>query len=256
MKTSREDRTPVQALSALHESATVRAVTGPAVRPGGFSLTERGLSACGFRSGARILDVGCGAGASVDFLRRDHGFMAAGVDMSGNLFPGAGGADRLPLAIARAEALPFSDGCCDGVLCECVLSLVEEPERALREFSRVLRAGGCMILSDVYDRLSGSGHGEAGADTDGRKGQLRPMACVERLLEEAGFEMLLREDHTRHLKELAAQLILCGESGAGVRELCTYFASGFSCAPASRTVLPGYFLLVARKPTKGEFVDG
>jgi len=225
------------------------------VRPGGFSLTERGLSVCGFGGGARLLDVGCGTGASVDFLRRDHGFAAVGVDMSGSLFPVAGDAAGLPVAIACAEALPFSDGCCDGVLCECVLSLVKEPKRAIREFSRVLRPGGCMILSDVYERLSDSGHGETGADTDGRNGQLQSMAFVERLLEDAGFETLLWEDHTRHLKELAAQLILCGDDGAGLRELCGYFASGFSCAPASRTVLPGYYMLVARKPTKGEVVD-
>jgi len=225
------------------------------VRPGGFHLTERGLSACGFGRGARILDVGCGTGASVDFLRREHGLMAVGVDMSGSLFPEAGDAVRLPLAIARAEELPFPACFCDGVLCECVLSLVKEPKRAVREFARVLRAGGCMILNDMYDSLPVFGQAEASADSNGSQGQIRSMAFVERLLEDAGFEVLLREDHTRHLKELAAQLVLRGESGAGVRELCGYFASGCSGAP-SRTVSPGYFLLVARKMTKGETCHG
>jgi SAM-dependent methyltransferase len=181
--------------------------------------------------------------------------MAVGVDMSGSMFPDAGDAVRLPLAIARAEELPFPDCFCDGVLCECVLSVVKEPKRVVREFSRVLRAGGCMILSDIYDSLPASVQAEAPADSNGSQSRLRSMAFVERLLEDAGFEMLLWEDHTSHLKVLAAQLVLCGASGAGVRELCGYFASGCSGAQ-SRTVSPGYFLLVARKMTKGETCHG
>ncbi|RQW84768.1 MAG: class I SAM-dependent methyltransferase, partial [Geobacter sp.] len=152
MKTSREKKTPIQALAALHESASLRAVTGPSLRPGGFLLTERGLSLCGFSPGARIVDVGCGTGASVAYLQEKHRHRALGVDVSGDLLPKNDRKGNITAVVARAEELPLSTGSCDGVLCECVLSLVTEPGRAVEEFSRVLRPGGFLILSDMYDR--------------------------------------------------------------------------------------------------------
>jgi cyclopropane fatty-acyl-phospholipid synthase-like methyltransferase len=46
----------------LYESPVLRAVTGAVIRPGGFALTDRGLARCRLRAGARVLDIGCGAG--------------------------------------------------------------------------------------------------------------------------------------------------------------------------------------------------
>ncbi|HTG83025.1 MAG TPA: class I SAM-dependent methyltransferase, partial [Geobacteraceae bacterium] len=138
--------------SSAYESPLLRKVAGATIRPGGLTLTERGVAFCRFPSGARLLDVGCGAGATVEYLRSRYGFAAAGVDISRLLI--AEGLVRdpaLPLVEAEAEALPVEDGVLDGVLCECVLSLVGEPLRALREFRRVLRPGGHLILSDMYD---------------------------------------------------------------------------------------------------------
>lgn len=256
MKTSREANTPIQALAALHESASLRAVVGPALRPGGFRLTERALSLCGFGNGARILDVGCGTGATVDYLRVKHQFRAFGVDMSGGLFREAGTAEPIPLALARAEALPFADCCCDGVLCECVLSLVKDPQRAVREFLRVLRADGILILSDVYERQPDSGGSIASADSDGCPPMLQTRTFIEQLLGDSGLELLVWEDHTRYLKELAAQLVLSGESVSELHELCNFITSECSGSTGSRSIPSGYFLLVARKPKMGEFFNG
>lgn len=256
MKTSREKKSPVQALSALHESASLRAVTGPSLRPGGFLLTDRGLSLSGFSPGARILDVGCGTGASVEYLRRKHRFRALGIDISGGLFREAGDADSIPLAVARAETLPFPDCCCEGILCECVLSLVKEPKQAMGEFSRVLRPDGFLILSDVYDRLQHPGHPREPTASCGCPSMLHSQSSIEKLLEDSGLELLVWEDHTRYLKELAAQLILSSDSLAEIHELCDVFDPGCSGLSGSRLFPAGYFLLVARKSTKGEFFSG
>jgi len=254
LKTSRQDKTPIRVLSALHESASLRAVTGPSLRPGGFLLTERGLSLCGFPEGAFIVDVGCGTGASVAYLRDSHHLRALGVDVSADLFQNVG--NEFPVAVARAEKLPLTDGCCDGILCECVLSLVTKPEQALREFSRVLRPGGLLVMSDIYDRGGGSpaprGTGKAG----GFESALRLRPFIEALLEESGFGLVAWEDHTRRLKELAAQLILSSDSHT---EFCSFFRSmETSCAAqsGSKIVRPGYFLLVAKKIDQGETCYG
>ena len=203
----------------MYESAILRAVTGPTIRPGGLTLTDRALDFCCFPTGAQLLDVGCGSGATVEHLCSRYGFNANGVDISPALIAeGLGRNPALALEEAPAEALPFEAESRDGILCECVLSLLEEPFRALAEFRRVLRNNGHLILSDMYSR-----------DTAAR-------GRIEGWLSASGFAPLLWEDHTSFLKELAARLILAHGSLEG---LC----------PTTSGVggKPGYYLLLARK---------
>ena len=182
-------------------------------------MTDRALDSCSFSAGAQLLDVGCGSGATVEHLYSRYGFSASGVDISPTLIAeGLGRNPALALTEAPAEALPFATGSRDGILCECVLSLLEEPFRALAEFWRVLRSGGYLILSDMYSR-----------DTAAR-------GRIEERLSECGFDTLLWEDHTPLLKELAARLILAHGS-----------LDGLCCATPDAGGKPGYYLLVARK---------
>ncbi len=95
--------------------------------------------------GSRILDVGCGNGRHVAALR-DTGYQAVGVDLS----PEVLGAGQGPLAATLAQALPFADGSFDGVISVCQggfgISAAHD-ERALGEWSRVLRSGGSVALT-------------------------------------------------------------------------------------------------------------
>lgn len=202
-----------------YESTKLRSVTGPTIRPGGLTLTDRALDFCCFPTGAQLLDVGCGSGATVEHLCSRYGFSTRGVDTSPALIAeGMGRNPALALEEARAEALPFEAESRDGILCECVLSLLEEPIRALAEFRRVLRSNGYLILSDMYSR-----------DTAAR-------GRIEGWLSECGFATLLWEDHTHFLKELAARLILAHGS-----------LDGLCCVTSNVGQRPGYYLLVARK---------
>lgn len=245
LKTSSENIRPVQALATLHESASLRAVTGSLLRPGGFRLTERGVSFCGLPDLSIIIDVGCGTGASVAFLREKFHFKALGLELSESLLREIVRMEHFPLAMARAEELPILPGVCDGILCECVLSLIFEPNSALCEFARVLRPGGFLVMSDLYDR----GREELTSPCSENDGSvLRTRMAIESFVGKAGFEVLLWEDHTMYLKELAAQLIL--NQGA-TSDSCDFFAaSGSGCSGSSPLITfpgPGYFLMVAQK---------
>ncbi len=247
MKTSRATQNSISALAALHESASLRAVTDRSLRSGGILLTERGLSLCGFGAGARILAVGCGTGASVEYMRECHGFRALGIDISRRMFREAGGAETNPFAVARAEALPFTNSCCDGILCECVLSLIAEKQEVLREFYRVLRPGGQLILSDIYSRSEpGSAETKVFPGTC-CSGDTIASGPVGSLLGEVGFNIRLCEDHTRLLRELAARLVFeCGSLDA----FCSEVSGASDCGDIKSMLTgsrPGYYLLVARK---------
>ena len=227
-------------LSSPYESAALRQISGLTLRPGGVDLTDRALSWCRFAVGDSLLDVGCGVGASVEHLRNTYGLAVAGIDPSRTLIAeGLARNPALPLAEGSAEALPVADGELDGILCECVLSVVHRPLQALREFARAIRPGGALILSDLYlrgdaerDRLTGL---QKGTSLQG----MMSRDALEALLDDSGFTLCLWEDHTHLLQELAARLVLAHGS-----------LDGLWCVSRDGDCFgerPGYYLLVARK---------
>lgn len=160
-------------------------------RPGGLELTGRMLAAAGLPAGAAVLDVGCGAGASVAHLADEHGLRATGLDASSERVRRARGArPDLEFVTGRAEALPFEDAVFDAVLCECVLSTVDDAGVVVAEMARLLRPGGKLLLSDLY-LLDGSTAPPGAVYPDlGRR------EAVEALLGGAGLAVVLWEDRT------------------------------------------------------------
>lgn len=110
------------------------------------ALLEQAL-APHLRPGGRLLDAGCGPGATGGWLAR-HGRLAA-VDVE----PLALALYRrqrpvASLAAAEIARLPFADATFDAALCVTVLyhELVADPAAAVRELARVVRPGGVVCL--------------------------------------------------------------------------------------------------------------
>lgn len=228
----------------MYESVVLHRATGKTIRPGGLSLLEYALTRYPFNADSRILDVGCGMGASVAYLRENHGLRAAGLDLSPKLL--AQSIPSLPRLRARAEVLPVASLCLDGVVCECVLSLVTDPLTTLSEFCRVLAPGGLLILSDIYRR-------ETQTITQNMKTDccLAGATTREEVLEwvtEAGFSVCLWEDHSRLLAELAAKLIFIYGSLSAFWGQFAQGVDGELMEKAVKAMHPGYYLIVASKP--------
>ena len=84
-------------------------------RPGGLDLTLKAAEFCGFKPGERVLDAGCGFGATVRFLAREKGVKAVGLD-AGCLRLVQGQEEGGFSAVAAAlEALPFRPAVFDGI---------------------------------------------------------------------------------------------------------------------------------------------
>lgn len=195
----------------------VRLLAGDALRPGGLGLTRHALDLLALPAGARVLDVGCGPGATLGELAT-RGLRACGVDYSASLSTEAAAA--APAVAGDAERLPLRAGSFDAVVSECVLSTVPDKRAALAESSRVLAPGGGIALSDVtregtlpppLDSFVGWVACAAGA---------LPLDGYTALLEEAGFVVRSVEDHREALTALVAQArrrlaLLLGALGAG-----------------------------------------
>jgi SAM-dependent methyltransferase len=96
----------------------------------------------------RVLDLGCGAGDSVDLFRSlNPGVSWVGADIAQS----AEVADRTrtdaEFVTFDGTTLPFEEASFDLVYCKQVLEHVRHPEPLVREAARVLRAGGLLAGS-------------------------------------------------------------------------------------------------------------
>ena len=106
------------------------------------ALTEPGSSA---------LDVATGTAAVAIAIAGRYGCRVTGVDQSPEMLDrgraqveAAGLGERIELAEARAEELPFDDASFDAVTHTYLLRYVDDPAATLAELARVLRPGGIM----------------------------------------------------------------------------------------------------------------
>jgi SAM-dependent methyltransferase len=97
-----------------------------------------------------VLDAACGTGRYAAILA-DQGHEVIGVDQSAAMLDIA--RKKLPSADFRQgdlTALPLPGRSVDAVVCALALVHVPDLSRAMREFARVLRPGGRLIISDVH----------------------------------------------------------------------------------------------------------
>jgi ubiquinone/menaquinone biosynthesis C-methylase UbiE len=108
------------------------------------------------RSGARLLDVGCGAGNDVQDLAKLVGASGrvVGVDSSATMIEQAHvrTADvHLPVEYLQADAyqLPFEKNTFDGCLSSRVFKHLAEPDHALAEMVRVARSDARIVVAEA-----------------------------------------------------------------------------------------------------------
>ena len=101
-------------------------------------------------SPSRVLDAACGTGRHSEYLA-GRGHRIIGVDRSPEMLQRARG--KVPAADFREgdlEALPLEAESVDVVVCALALVHLPHVEGAIREFARVVRPGGRVIISDVH----------------------------------------------------------------------------------------------------------
>jgi SAM-dependent methyltransferase len=109
-------------------------------------------------SGARLLDAGAGEQkfkplcAHLDYVAQDFGKYDGKGDNIG-LHTGSWDQSTLDI-VSDITAIPMPDASFDAVLCVEVLEHLPDPLAALREFSRLLKAGGQLLLTAPFCSLT------------------------------------------------------------------------------------------------------
>lgn len=205
------------------------------MRPGGLTLTERAFSFADSAPGSRVLDLGCGMGATLRHLSADYGLAAFGVDISSTLLTRAGRASGVSLAQARSEQLPLADECMEAVISECTLSIFEM-EAALREVVRVLKPGGWFIVSDVYARNPDGIAALRSLPAGTCIGAAMERTEIEAKIAGCGLEIAAWQDYSERLKEFP----VCTLSTAAT-------VDPFDLILTAGKAELGYYLLAAQK---------
>jgi hypothetical protein len=139
--------------ASLYAHPVVELIAGQSFHPGGLGSTRRLLEAADLPVGTRMLDGGCGLGASARLAALEFGLAVDACDVSGAAIGRARAlANATGAAIEFVEAsvleLPYEDGRFGGVLTECVLSTTSKGA-ALTELRRVIAPGGALLVTDV-----------------------------------------------------------------------------------------------------------
>jgi SAM-dependent methyltransferase len=132
---------------------------------------------------ARILDVGCGTGATTAALLRFGEVSGLDMGLAGLRHARTRG---LPVACGSAESLPAGDASFDVVVALDVLEHLDDDRRALGEILRVLRPGGILLVTVPAYAFLWSSHDDAlGHRRRYRLAQLRERIAA------AGFQIAL-----------------------------------------------------------------
>jgi ubiquinone/menaquinone biosynthesis C-methylase UbiE len=135
----------------------LQAYVGTTKHMGGFATTEALIELCHIDKDTLVLDVGCGVGATACYLAKTYGCEVIGVDLREAMVDLANEravkehvTDTVTFKQADAQALPFEDARFDVLLCESVLTFIEDKATALEEYVRVVKPGGCVGLNEEF----------------------------------------------------------------------------------------------------------
>jgi len=122
---------------------------------GGTKRTDDLVEMCGISEGKMVLDVGCGYGRTACYLTKKYGCKVFGIDLSETMIEGArkkarkeGVENIVYFKVGNAESIPFESESFDVVISEGTTVLVDK-KKAIREYVRITKHGGCIGLNEL-----------------------------------------------------------------------------------------------------------
>ncbi|MGH2509765.1 MAG: class I SAM-dependent methyltransferase [Ktedonobacteraceae bacterium] len=199
--------------AALYQSDVARLLLGTTFHPGGETLTLRLGELLQLGSTSVVLDVASGQGTSALRLAQHFGCQVLGIDYGEDAVQQANAQARelhlshlVTFQQGDAENLPVPSATFDAVLCECAFCTFPDKVTAAAEWTRVLKPGGRVGLSDLT---------RVGEVVEDLQGLLAWVACIadaqpveryQQYLTSAGLTIESIEPHNEALSEMVREI--------------------------------------------------
>lgn len=169
------------------------------------------------RAGApyRALDVGCGTATLVAQLARDPAaeqlvgldYSPVMIEKAARKIAGLDAGGRLHVLVGDSQFLPFREGAFDIVTCCNSFHHYPRQAEVVREFRRVLRPGGMLIVIDGFrDNVIGWVVFDVGVTLAERNVHHAPWSAMRKMMLDVGF----RDVRQRKMNVLAPLLVSVG----------------------------------------------
>ena len=184
-----------------------RAATWDERFPDDGPLYERAVSQSQPQPGEVALDIGCGTGRALPYLRAAVGRRGTviGLDLTVQMLAEvrARRRDTTPggLVLADAARLPVRTGSCDVLFAAGLLHHLADPAEGLREFARVARPGGRLALFHPIGRAALAARHGMTPDPDDIRGEARIVAAFAN----TGWRVELVDDSAERYLALAVR---------------------------------------------------
>jgi arsenite methyltransferase len=177
-----------------------RAVMPSFLTQGNRTILDAAVRALGAKPGERIVDVGFGGGYALQLIApMVKPLRVTGVEISEAMIDAAKHRWGDAIEVHRADALdmPFRDGWFDGVVSVNTIYFWNDPPAVLREFRRVLKPGGRLVLGIQKKEVM------RWSPVTWFGFRLYSLAEIERMLDVAGFQAAIQQTRWGELIVLA-----------------------------------------------------
>lgn len=119
-------------------------------RPRRFKLLDKGLALLKIDENQTWLEIGCNNGDAISHLVDIYKIKGIGVDYNSNAIKKAKLKLNKNIEFIECDArnLPIKDGSIDGIISEAAFSPIDNKEKLVEEFYRVLKKGGYVVIND------------------------------------------------------------------------------------------------------------
>jgi SAM-dependent methyltransferase len=167
----------------------------------------------GLAAGKTLLDVACGSGGPVLKAAELSGCSVVGVDIHEQAIATAksqaterGLSGRSAFRVADAsKPLPFPDAAFDAITCIDAINHLPDRPRVIKEWARLLKAGGRMLFTDPITVTGPLTNEEIAIRSSIGFFQFVPMGYDAKILEGCGLHVLRCDDVTANTATLAAR---------------------------------------------------